>query len=349
MELRETLEQTGVFGSVRTWYLDGDSPEAVIGSADGSGAPHRPRELVDPSGRQIILVLSDCVGGAWRSGSALRALDLWGRSGPAAIVQPLPQELWDRSPVGCHHVQLGAAPGLPNHRLAVWWDDLLLAEERPAGVPVPVLELEPDWFAAWAGLITGGLRRTHLIAAFTGEQPALADEVAADGFAEPGQRRAVQRFMSSASPEAFRLAGLLAAAPLNLPMMRHIQQAMQPAGRSAHLAEVYLSGLLRVTQASGAEREYEFISGVRELLLDTVRRSEVIKVGELVSAELDRTYGTAGRGYTAGSAVATPRRLWPRLPRPPLRRALTTTAQPAARSRSWSPRRTARASPTSVS
>lgn len=206
-ELRETLEQTGAFGSVRTWYLDGDSPEAVIGSADGSGALHSPREVVDPTGRQVVLVLSDCVGEAWRTDSALRALGLWGRSGPTAIVQPLPQELWGRSPVGCHHVQLGAAPGLPNHRLAVWWDDLLPAEERPSGVPVPVLEVEPEWFANWAGLITGSLRRAHLIAAFTGEQPVLAEEAVADRFGVPGPRRAVERFMSSASPEAFRLAG----------------------------------------------------------------------------------------------------------------------------------------------
>jgi len=55
----------------------------------------------------------------------------------------------------------------------------------------------------------------------------------------------VRRFRAGVSPTAFKLACYLSAAWLNLPVMRLVQRVMLPESDTSHLAEVFLSGLLR--------------------------------------------------------------------------------------------------------
>jgi hypothetical protein len=302
-ELTLLLTQLGAFRAIRTWYLRFDDGTVAISPHASAGTPRSPREIVDPAGRQAFLVLTDCVGEPWLSGTAMHAVDGWARTGPLAIVQPLSQQLWSRSAAECHYVQLRSPyPGAPNQHLTVDMADDGDAEAPRSGVPVPILEIGPRWFASWAGLITGA-ERAHALAAFTGA-------------AAPGTRRApgephdatperlVARFMAGASAEAFRLAGLLAAAPLSLPLMRLIQQAMLPGSRPQHLAEVYLGGLLRSCtpaeqSTSAGPAMFEFRPGVRDVLLGTIRSSEAIRVVELVSAELSQSRGTGQGGFTA--------------------------------------------------
>lgn len=110
--------------------------------------------------------------------------------------------------------------------------------------------------------------------------------------AEPGAtgaRKLVERFRGGASPEAFELAGYLAAVPLVLPVMRLVQRVMLPRSGACHLAEVFLSGLLTPDADRPDPHEdpeltlYAFRSGVWELLLDTLTRCESLRVLDVVS------------------------------------------------------------------
>ncbi|MWA03308.1 hypothetical protein F8568_023595 [Actinomadura sp. LD22] len=89
-ELRRLLERLGAFRDIRVWHL-GRSAGGELGlyaESGTRGAPRSPKQIIDPSGRQLTLVVSDCVDGIWRDGEALKALDLWGRRGPLALLQP---------------------------------------------------------------------------------------------------------------------------------------------------------------------------------------------------------------------------------------------------------------------
>ncbi|MFD0552912.1 protein kinase [Streptomyces rectiviolaceus] len=88
------------------------------------------------------------------------------------------------------------------------------------------------------------------------------------------------RFRSTASPEAFRLAGHLAVGEPQLPVMRLVQAAVEERPRPQHLAEVILSGMLASGGAAGA---YEFRDGVRELLLRTLPRTARGRTRELLA------------------------------------------------------------------
>jgi uncharacterized protein YegL len=183
--------------------------------------------------------------------------------------------------------------------LSYTWTDPLFAEERPRGVPVPILELEPDWLTSWTRMVGGVTDNAHFMVAFTAPPSSVDARDAAPDQSETDPRRVVERFMAGASPAAFQLAGYLAAAPLSLPMMRHVQRAMFPKPRPLELAEVYLGGLMRLATDAGPGALYEFLPGVRDVLLDSIRRSEALKVSELVSAELSRSYGTGSSGFSA--------------------------------------------------
>jgi hypothetical protein len=317
-ELHILLGQLGAFQAIRIWDLmfrDGTAAICPRGSGGSGGTPRSPRELAGPARRQAILVLTDCTGEAWRSGAAMRALHGWARTGPLAIAQPLPQRLWPRSALACQYVRIRAPfPGAPNHRLTADPADGPLADADRTGVPVPILEISPSWLGSWARMVSGP-GRTYAMAAFTGAAPASSGD-AATAEAERTPEQVVGRFMTGASAGAFRLAGLLSAAPLSLSVsaMRHIQQAMTGRTRSQYLAEVYLGGLLCSVQppesSSGTEPEFDFRPGVRDVLLGTIRRSEAVQVAELASAELTRPGPPAGHvpvlataGDGAGVAV----------------------------------------------
>jgi hypothetical protein len=78
-------------------------------------------------------------------------------------------------------------------------------------------------------------------------------------------------FHATASPEAQDLARLLAAIPLELPIIRLVQEVFLPNTKQIHLSEIILSGLIeskngQSTSSSQKEIAFEFKEGIRNLL-----------------------------------------------------------------------------------
>lgn len=299
-ELRQLAEQLGAFRDVRIWYLHAGPVGAIgIHHREQPDSPLRdPRALMDPSGRLAVLLVSDCVDARWRDGRLDEFLRLYGRAGPLAIGQPLPQRLWRRCAVRPVPVVLRAVdPGQPNTRLLVArQDELGAVPDGRAWPPVPMLELGPNWLGPWARLVAGqayrGIDAVLAESALAGPPPAAA--TARDGQPDTA-RQMVARFRAVASPDAYRLACYLSVVPLTLPVMRIVQSTMLPKSRPAHLAEVFVSGLLQdpsgPAQPDPELRQYEFAPGVRDVLLGAIRRSEALRVSEEVSAYVARHFG----------------------------------------------------------
>jgi hypothetical protein len=324
-ELRLLAEQLGAFQSVRTWHLKLEGANPRITPERPTGPAGSPAELIDPAGRQVVWLVTDCVAAAWAVPTVLKStVEAWGHSGPLAVIQPLPRRMWARSQLRSQSVRLRSPfPGAPNSSLEV--EHLSERDRRRAGIPVPVLEIDHRWLGAWSRLVAG-TSPVHVAAAFVGGKGADAagepdeglegEELATVRYQDLGPDQLVKEFMAAASPEAFRLAGLLSAAPLNLSLMRHIQRVMCAQPRPVHLAEVLLSGLLLdMTRARercpGGEASFKFRDGVRDVLLGTVRRSEAISVMEVVSEEWNQRHGAAqasSRGMLAvpGGTTGTP-------------------------------------------
>ncbi|MFE2164389.1 SAV_2336 N-terminal domain-related protein [Streptomyces sp. NPDC059447] len=293
-ELRTLFERHGAFRVTDTWSLDTGAPEprpAPFHRAPRNGQQRTlsPRRLADPTGRRLLLLLTDGVGPLWHGPALMDVVEGWSRTRPVAVLQVLPCSLWHRTgivpePVLARSGARGPAtalfrPQTPHRR----------AHQGPTGRHrwVPVLELGPDWLAPWARLVAGNAGGwTPMMALPVGVGPSPAAD---RGPTTTDPATLVEHFRGEASSGAFELAGYLSAVPLVLPVMRLVQQAMMPRSDSTHLAEFFLSGLLVQAQGrAGSSGDpdltlYEFRPGVREALLDTLTRRESLRALDVVS------------------------------------------------------------------
>ncbi|MBG6136492.1 class 3 adenylate cyclase/tetratricopeptide (TPR) repeat protein [Longispora fulva] len=291
-ELHVLLQRLGAFRDVRAWYLHRTDHES-FGLTSGRllTRPRSPAELLDPQGRRIYLVVSDCVGSQWQSEPFRRLIRKWASSGPLAVLQPLPERLWSRTSLPPTQGRLHApAPGAPNVALR-FNDSRSWNIPDHEDVPVPVVALTAEWLAPWASLVSG-LHPGGIESAFhiLGGPP--VPPLTSPTFDHIDPRRRVEEFFAGASPEAYTLARYLGAAPLSLPVMRIVQRAMLPRSGPEHLAEVLFSGLLVPLRVTGTgEPFYDFHDGVRDVLLGTLRQTEAVQVlaetSEYVDSNLD--------------------------------------------------------------
>lgn len=328
-EIRALLEHQGPFRTVRTVRLD--TPARGPGRDHGRG--RRAHGPAGTPGREIVLVVTDGLGPAWRDGRMAGQLHRWGGTRTVAVLHLLPHRLWRYGAAPVRWASLVSDRGSVANRLLSWsWKERPGAappgegeREGPGGgfttppgsapVPVPVLELNDRWLRRWAGFVGGG-----------GSGPARADLPVV--LAVPGQPRLVpgprppaappvppqeriRMLRTIGSPSAFRLATRLAAVPLSLPVMRAVHGLGSPPTRPEHVGEILAAGLIQVLGASddrpsaagsgtGDGARFEFAEGVRELLLAHGMRSET---EETVHA-VDRLLGHEDRWVRFLSRIA---------------------------------------------
>ncbi|WP_409236145.1 SAV_2336 N-terminal domain-related protein [Streptomyces sp. PA5.6] len=286
-ELHTTLAQSGVFRMVE---LHRAAPDGTVPARAAS---------VPADDRTVVLVISDCMGPQWREGPGAvrwhRALRRWAARMPLAVVQPLPERLWRTTALPTTPGLLSAPhPAAPSASLTFTAYDTLydaLEEPHPEGaVPIPVLEPAANWLANWAALITdpGGARLPGAVGWLSPPSrmrpmaEAARDTSPREDITRLTAEELVLRFRSTASPEAFRLAGHLALGEPQLPVMRLVHRAVERDPRPQHLAEVILSGML-AEAPDGPPGSYAFRDGVRALLLRTLPRTARGRTRELLA------------------------------------------------------------------
>lgn len=294
-ELAKLLAGHGAFRRVRRLRLIDDDGEPWL--LTDSGQCRHPRRAVSADGRQLVMVVSDCVGPPW-SGQALWAvLREWGRHAPVVLIQTLPRRLWESTALGPADVRVRAyRPGQTNsglHATRPWW----LTDEDD-GDMLPVVALTEADLARWARMVMGSAAEpvpaVPATPAWT-EPTALASEIA------PAARVAAVK--ATVSVEAYQLAVCLAAVPIRLPVARIVQYAILGDRNPVHLAEVFASGLLqRLTplgdQIPPDEVAYDFLPGVRAVLQSSLTGDRTLEIFRAVASYLERTIG-ANASFTA--------------------------------------------------
>ncbi|MBR8836694.1 MAG: formylglycine-generating enzyme family protein [Stigonema ocellatum SAG 48.90 = DSM 106950] len=312
-ELKRLLEHYGIFRDVRTWGLVVDENGEIgirpgIGEIPGTQRIASPREIIDPSGRRLVLVVSDCVATLWRDGTVISALKVWADSQPVAIAQMLPEWLWQRTGLSLGaSVSLGSlTPGVANQHLFIkellLWQDINLE----TGIKIPVLTLEPEVAVTWSQMVAGKSDAVASGFVFSSEFQGDAEETPKTTISKPNAEERVHRFRMTASPMARKLAGLLAAAPvMTLPVVRLIQETMLPQSRQVHVAEVFLGGLLKPLTPIEADTnpdvvQYDFMEDqVRTILLESAPVSDSANVVDEVSVYVAGQLGRSLEEFVA--------------------------------------------------
>jgi formylglycine-generating enzyme required for sulfatase activity len=288
LEFRNLLRNYGAFRDVQLWGMQclGEGEEARVVLHPGIGrelkaqVACRPEELLDPSGRRLILVMTDCVARHWRSQAWVDVMGLWGRSSPMAVVQVLPMSMWVRTAVRGYEkvVVKSLEAGAANGRLVVDWSAVW--GDSPGGVCVPIVPMEgAAVMKRWSEMVIGlGAAGAHALQSFEGfEAQGLSEEETPLG--------KLERARVGMSPIARRLLGLLAATPvITLPVIRLVQETMLRQSRQMNVAEVLLCGLLEAVEVPTLEMgpdqvEYGFRDeAVRGLILADMPLTDTVRV-----------------------------------------------------------------------
>ncbi|MEU6106436.1 SAV_2336 N-terminal domain-related protein [Streptomyces flaveolus] len=305
-DLHGVFERLGAFRQIRSWGLrleEGSPPRLSPRPFGSSRGLQQPAALDDPSGRTMTLVITDGVNPGWRAPAAAALLSRWATRGPTAVIHALPPRMWPGSAFSARRWSVRVPhPGAANSEWRVR-DPLLPPElSRFTGRPVPVLEPRPRELVTWARTTVAGGSSAVLPLWDPGVAHGPTRHAAVTG------DRAVRQFRRTASPEAYRLAAHLAAiAPLTVPVMRLVAAAVPWSATTAHLAEVFLGGLLRLAETMPPDtavlqgtrgflhnqRVFAFTDEASGILLDAVPAAEVVETARQVSTRIAELIGHA--------------------------------------------------------
>ncbi|MFF2009280.1 SAV_2336 N-terminal domain-related protein [Streptomyces sp. NPDC058195] len=293
-ELRALLERLGAFRVTRVLGLDTGGVRPRLHARpfrpDGPGLPLS--TVNDASGRTLLLVVSDGMGAAWRSGAMHALLTRRAARGPVAVLHTLPPEMWESSGISAERWQATTRRiGGANASWQIADPVLPPGIARFEGVPVPVLAPEPASLRDWARLLASPGTTVELPLLVRPDQYGAPDVPSRDS-------GSAQHFRDAATPEAYRLAAHLAAvAPLSVPVMRLVRSAVPWQASTSHLAEVFLGGLIRPRPAPvpgplpAKHRIFDFSEETKTVLLDAVPPAELLRTSRRIGHRLDELAG----------------------------------------------------------
>ena len=314
-EFQTLLERQGAFRRVTTWRLQTEAdqvPKLFPNWRDPVYArrPARARQLFDPAGRRLILLLSDCTSSAWHSRALLAWLSRCCQQAPTTVIQLLPQRLWAQSalvqgaPVWLSALEAGTTTAKLNAQpQSPLLQQLLGSPEQPMTIPVVTLEANP--LKQWAKVVAGsGETRTigyqFDLQTIEALQTSVDDEETRHSEALDAKDR-VQSFRTTASGIAQKLAELMSVAPVSPPIVDLIRQTLLPKAGPVHVAEVFMGGLMQARTVPGNPQnlQFDFAPGVRTILSDAVTRSVTVSVLNAVSGYIAERLGRSIKTFDA--------------------------------------------------
>lgn len=329
-ELQRLLERHGAFRVVRQWNLQTQGSDNIrlypAGAQRSNLRVVSKSELLDPAGRRLVLILSDCVADAWHSGVVFDYLETWARSGPTALLQVLPERFWPSTALGSLRQTkvFASKPGSLKPSQVIGTQDLASTHRYKQGTPLPVITLTHEQIGSWAALLAG--RTQGWIPAFilgdTNNELSIGDDDAEEWYDDREAESVVQdelssyreqldRIRATLSPESRRLVAYLSFIPLlTVPIMRLVQRVMVPGASQVHLAEVFLSGLLQQdTPPDDLVQPHHWLYSFRNplvasLLHSSVPASETVMTARLVESEvMDRLSALVGREIASALSI----------------------------------------------
>ncbi len=310
-EFRKLMERHGAFRNVYTWNLCTNDGKPQFfhqqRKATKKQRSRSPKELLEPNGRRLILLISDCISSLWWEGEIHNLLELWSKQVSVTILQLLPEQLWERTVLDLGiSVSLSAIePGLLNSQLTIHDFPFWLEEKPNQALKLPIVILEPESLEYWAKVIAGtGNIDTVGILFMPNWKELIPTHKLFSSQTTKDPELLVNNFYRSASPLARRLANLMSSAPVSIPVIHLIQEKMLPPPRKPIiLAEIFMSGLLEpklISKENQPEKwQYEFVEGVREVLWRSVRLTEIEAMFKAVSEYICQKAGISIRSFPA--------------------------------------------------
>lgn len=276
-EFADLVERSGVFRNVTRWTIDTRHEPPTLGpDVARRRASHRADELIDPSGRRVIILLSDGISPAWNKRGVWSALDTWGRWSSTVVMRPLAESAAARTPLGAGDIIVRAtSAATPTARLLKerpWWLD------EAADAVVPVVPLAPAAIRGWAHFVAGAAGTTLAAAA---PDPGGGSE--AGGGPRISDDRLRDVINTALSADAHRLGVLLSATPLSVDVARIVMERMLPESDLADLGE-----LLALRVLTFEDDRLTFAGRAGDVFRGMLTSTDALRVWLTVSPYLER-------------------------------------------------------------
>ena len=225
------LERLGAFREVRRWHLhpptgDGDAAVLTPWSSRTTARAIPADRLRDPTGRRLVVVLTDGSHGCWGDGTYPSILRRWASGSPVVVVSTVPARWWPAGGLAATAARVRSeSPLLPNSR----WRAVPVrrggTEGEPTnGTPVPVVELDPRGLGPVAAVIAGEPRWVRTRVLSMRPRPLRAP-------VERPPAEAVGRFRSSVEARVYDLLLFLAGMPLDMRFIERVSNSLGPGSR----------------------------------------------------------------------------------------------------------------------
>lgn len=293
-EFTALLRQLGAFRSVRTLTLtlDGQTPQV----RNAAGWVTHPRQLRSPTGRRLVLVMSDCLAGAWSGRAVWQTLWDWARSTPTALINPLPSSLWRRTGLDLPAVRVtadGVGGASTTLRYQGPWE--LFASPTERWLPLPTPALTAQSMRRWANTLMRAdpVGADAVLVPPTGRVGRVAPESGGVGESDPSAA-SLETFRQVASEEAFRLAVLSSPHdPVSLQLLDLLRDQLVPTATVGDMAEIIASGVATAERHAG-NTVLRFRPELRPRLQQLLSAPEAWRIHEILTDYVATHAGTPG-------------------------------------------------------
>jgi hypothetical protein len=242
-EVNLILRRLGAFRQHREWRLhppSADSSHAMVvpGFAGASGPGRDAKRLADPTGRRLLLVVTDGASTGWSSPVYHDLFAHWAKTSPVGILSLVAPRLWPEHGLrATYRTVRSSTAWLPNAR----WH----ATCGPAGSPIPVANLSPARLTPFAAAFARPGADGAVLTLDTWTVPPRRHRIAMKPSPSPSPTAAVRRARRTLRPSAFWLLVGLSAAPLVPgPLLDRATSMIWPDATVDDLAALFQSELM---------------------------------------------------------------------------------------------------------
>jgi CheY-like chemotaxis protein len=226
---RRSLQRAAGAGAVPISYFE--FQDGAVKLLDEGNRSIPIRSVLTSRPDNCLFILSDAMGFGWQTGQIPQILNDWAKHHPVVVMQPLPVELWNRTSfkkarfvdIRCTEQRRPLVATLSTNDLrsvAELLSHRAVSETRVRGIsnsPVDFKTLTPDKAARTVSTAPSDIQLSTIYL----------------------------EFKRNGNPLTFRLALYLASLPMTLPLMRLAQASFAPEAASWHLADLFMTGLVR--------------------------------------------------------------------------------------------------------
>jgi len=241
----------------------------------------------------LIFMFTDMVSKSWSSGELLGEITLWQQYIHFAIIQMLPQRLWNDTKL--IDASMGKMSNIKkfslNNKIQSRAEEILATEENnlPELVKIPLLNFDESSIDAY-GRVMNSLLNNRIDGALFEKEDFQGEYQFSESNSAIEAEDRLRGFYKYASILSKELLELLAVVPLSLPIIKMVQQKLLPQSTQEHLSEVLMSSIIDKEQK--VDGFYQFYKaengqeGVREKLIKKIGAKKsfqtIVKVSDVV-------------------------------------------------------------------